>query len=317
MRKRKCNFFSYSVRKGNNIEGAKRYGIFISEKEDITTTTKKRNLDSPIEYDCVKHLWNNSKKTPQTLSCLNVKTADESISVTLTFFQQIRKQAQRGHKANKWQTSLDGLEIESVHYSRSRRCDIGYRTKKHRWISAALVHLAGSPTQSKCYEVLRYKSNMEPNGSSKVRAFISVPVKRWGWGGWGQGARVHRRGRFRGEAHSSGPSSRAQGRRRRLEPMRGSRAVRGSVASSEMFVGGAWVAQSVKRPTSARSRSRGPGVRAPRQALGWWLGAWSLFPILCLPLSLPLPRSCSVSLCPKNKINVEKKIKKRNVCGSV
>ena len=26
-----------------------------------------------------------------------------------------------------------------------------------------------------------------------------------------------------------------------------------------------------------------------------------LFPILCLPLSLPLPRSCSVSLCPKNK----------------
>ena len=31
---------------------------------------------------------------------------------------------------------------------------------------------------------------------------------------------------------------------------------------------GAWVAQLVKRPTSARSRSRGPGVRAPRQALG-------------------------------------------------
>ena len=31
---------------------------------------------------------------------------------------------------------------------------------------------------------------------------------------------------------------------------------------------GAWVAQSVKRPTSARSRSRGPAVRAPRQALG-------------------------------------------------
>ena len=64
---------------------------------------------------------------------------------------------------------------------------------------------------------------------------------------------------------------------------------------------GAWVAQSVKRPTSARSRSRGPWVRSPRRALGWWLGAWSLFPILCLPLSLPLPRSCSVSLCPKNK----------------
>ena len=31
---------------------------------------------------------------------------------------------------------------------------------------------------------------------------------------------------------------------------------------------GAWVAQSVKRPTSARSRSRSPWVRAPRQALG-------------------------------------------------
>ena len=31
---------------------------------------------------------------------------------------------------------------------------------------------------------------------------------------------------------------------------------------------GAWVAQSVKLPTSARSRSRGPGVRAPHQALG-------------------------------------------------
>ena len=64
---------------------------------------------------------------------------------------------------------------------------------------------------------------------------------------------------------------------------------------------GAWVAQSVKRPTSARSRSHCPWVRAPRRALGWWLRAWSLFPILCFPLSLPLPRSCSVSLCPKNK----------------
>ena len=73
------------------------------------------------------------------------------------------------------------------------------------------------------------------------------------------------------------------------------------------FHGGAWVAQSVKRPTSARTRSRGPWVPAPRRALGWWLRAWSLFPILCLPLSLPLPRSCSVSLCPKNKINVENK----------
>ena len=64
---------------------------------------------------------------------------------------------------------------------------------------------------------------------------------------------------------------------------------------------GAGVAQSVKCPTSARSRSHGPWVRAPRQALGWWLRAWSLLPILCLPLSLPLPRSWSVYLCPKNK----------------
>uniref|UniRef100_A0ABI7YFV5 RRM domain-containing protein n=1 Tax=Felis catus TaxID=9685 RepID=A0ABI7YFV5_FELCA len=31
---------------------------------------------------------------------------------------------------------------------------------------------------------------------------------------------------------------------------------------------GAWVAQSVKRPTSARSRSRGPRVRVLRRALG-------------------------------------------------
>ena len=60
--------------------------------------------------------------------------------------------------------------------------------------------------------------------------------------------------------------------------------------------GGAWGAQSVGRPTSARSRSRSPWVRAPRQALGWWLRAWSLFPILCLPLSLPLHRSHSLSL---------------------
>ena len=38
-----------------------------------------------------------------------------------------------------------------------------------------------------------------------------------------------------------------------------------------------------------RSRSRGPWVRAPRRALGRWFGAWSLLPILCLPLSLSAP----------------------------
>ena len=50
-----------------------------------------------------------------------------------------------------------------------------------------------------------------------------------------------------------------------------------------------------------RSWSRSPWGRAPRRALCWQLRAWSLFPILCLPLSLPLPCSCSISLCPKNK----------------
>ena len=50
-----------------------------------------------------------------------------------------------------------------------------------------------------------------------------------------------------------------------------------------------------------RSRSRGMWVRAPRRALCWLLRAWSLFQILCLPLSLTLPSSCSVSLCLKNK----------------
>ena len=70
---------------------------------------------------------------------------------------------------------------------------------------------------------------------------------------------------------------------------------------------GAWVAQSVKRLTSARSRSCGPWVRAPHQALGWWLGAWSLFPILCLPLSLcPSPVHALSLSVPKIKI-VEKK----------
>ena len=50
-----------------------------------------------------------------------------------------------------------------------------------------------------------------------------------------------------------------------------------------------------------RSWSHGWWVWAPHRALCWWLGPWSLFRILCLPLSLTLPRSCSVSLCIKNK----------------
>ena len=64
---------------------------------------------------------------------------------------------------------------------------------------------------------------------------------------------------------------------------------------------GAWVAQSVKRPTSARSRSRGPRVWAPRRALGWWLRAWSLLPILCLLLSAPSPLMLCLCLSKMNK----------------
>ena len=66
---------------------------------------------------------------------------------------------------------------------------------------------------------------------------------------------------------------------------------------------GAWVAQSVKRPTPAqvtisRSVSSSP---VSGSVLTAQLRAWSLFQILCLPLSLPLPCSCSVYLFLKNK----------------
>ena len=46
-----------------------------------------------------------------------------------------------------------------------------------------------------------------------------------------------------------------------------------------------------------RSRSYSLWVRDPCWALCWRLGAWSPLPILCLPLSLTLSHSCSVSLC--------------------
>ena len=46
-----------------------------------------------------------------------------------------------------------------------------------------------------------------------------------------------------------------------------------------------------------RSWSHGSWVRAPRRALCWQLGAWSLLRILCPPLSPPHPCLCSVSLC--------------------
>ena len=67
--------------------------------------------------------------------------------------------------------------------------------------------------------------------------------------------------------------------------------------------GGAWVAQSVERLTSAQvmispSVSLSP---ASGSVLTAGAGAWSLSQILCLPFSLTLPASCSVSLCLKNK----------------
>ena len=60
-----------------------------------------------------------------------------------------------------------------------------------------------------------------------------------------------------------------------------------------------------------RSRSRGWWVRAPRRALCWQLGACSLLGILCLPLFLPLPCSCSVSLCLSITNKLFQKIKKK------
>ena len=62
---------------------------------------------------------------------------------------------------------------------------------------------------------------------------------------------------------------------------------------------GAWVAQSVKRPTSAQVMISRSVSSSPTS--GSVLTAWSLLQILCLPLSLTLRCSCSVSLCLKNK----------------
>ena len=47
------------------------------------------------------------------------------------------------------------------------------------------------------------------------------------------------------------------------------------------------------------SWSRGPWVRAPCRALCWQLRAWSLFQILCLPLSDPPPFMLCLSLSQK------------------
>ena len=74
----------------------------------------------------------------------------------------------------------------------------------------------------------------------------------------------------------------------------------------------AWVAQLVERLTSARSWSHGLWVQILCWALCWHLRAWSLLLILCLPLSLPLPHSCSVSLCIRNKQTLANKNKVRS-----
>ena len=62
-----------------------------------------------------------------------------------------------------------------------------------------------------------------------------------------------------------------------------------------------------------RSWSHGLWVPAPRRALCWQLRAWSLFRILCLPLSLFLPSS--VSLCLSlSKINKHLKKVLKQIC---
>ena len=60
---------------------------------------------------------------------------------------------------------------------------------------------------------------------------------------------------------------------------------------------GAWVAQLVKRLTWAQVMTSLFKSLSPALALCWQLRARSLLPILCFLLFLPLPRSCSVSLC--------------------
>ena len=65
--------------------------------------------------------------------------------------------------------------------------------------------------------------------------------------------------------------------------------------------GGAGVAQSVKHLTSARVMISQFVPSSPALGYVLKLRAWSLLRILCLPLSLPLLYSCSVSLCLKNK----------------
>ena len=71
----------------------------------------------------------------------------------------------------------------------------------------------------------------------------------------------------------------------------------GTTLRTDRGVGGAWVAQSVKRPTSAQvTISRSVSASSASGSVLIAQRAWSLFPILCLPLSLLLPHSYSDSL---------------------
>ena len=74
------------------------------------------------------------------------------------------------------------------------------------------------------------------------------------------------------------------------------------MAHVKQVLGGAWVAWSVKRPTSAQVMiSRSVSSSPPSGSV---LTAQSLEPVsdsVSPSLSLTLPRSCSVSLCLKNK----------------
>ena len=74
---------------------------------------------------------------------------------------------------------------------------------------------------------------------------------------------------------------------------------------------GTWVGQSVQRPIFGSGHDLTVpefGSRIGLCADSSEPGAWSLLPILCLPLSLPLPHKHSVSLC----LSKIKKIKKIN-----
>ena len=61
----------------------------------------------------------------------------------------------------------------------------------------------------------------------------------------------------------------------------------------------AWVAQSVQHLTLAQVMISWFVSSSPHGGLCWHLRAWSLLPILCLTLSLPLPHLHSISLSQK------------------